>query len=88
MISSTLENFLGLDVASLSDNISIVEIAVQKKWIGKTLRGLDLRKNYALNVIAIKENNKTELVTNPDIILGESTRLVVIASKTDIEKLK
>ena len=77
-----------LDVASLSDNISIVEIAVQKKWIGKTLRGLDLRKNYALNVIAIKENDKTELVTNPDIILGESTRLVVIASKTDIEKLK
>lgn len=77
-----------LDVASLSDNISIVEIAVQKKWIGKTLRGLDLRKNYALNVIAIKENDKTELVTNPDIILGESTRLVVIASKADIEKLK
>ena len=77
-----------IDVATLSDDISIVEITCPKKWLGKTLRELDIRKNHALNVIAIIKNGKTELVSDPDTILDEGTMLVVIANKTDIEKIK
>lgn len=77
-----------IDVATLSDDISIVEISVQKKWLGKTLRELDIRKNYGLNVIALVRDGNTELVTSPDVILDENTKLVVIADKTDIEKIK
>ena len=77
-----------IDVATLSDNISIVEISVQKKWLGKTLRELDIRKNYKLNVIAIIRNGNTELVTSPDVVLDQETKLIVIADKADIEKLR
>ena len=77
-----------IDVATLSDDISIVEMAAQKKWIGKTLRELDIRKNYGLNVIALINDGKTELVTDPDTVLDDDTKLIVIASKNDIEKIK
>ena len=77
-----------IDVASLSDDISIVEIVTPKKWLGKTLRELDIRKNYSLNVIAVIAGGKTKLVSDPDTILDEDTKLVVIANKKDIEKIK
>ncbi len=77
-----------IDVAALSDDISIVEIDSAKKWIGKTLRELDLRKNHNLNVIALIKGKKTELVSNPDTVIDEETKLVIIANKKDIEKLK
>ena len=77
-----------IDVATLSDDISIVEMSAQKKWLGKTLRELDIRKNYGLNVIALINDGKTELVTDPDTVLDDDTKLIVIASKNDIEKIK
>ena len=77
-----------VDIASVSNEISIVEIDVMKKWQGKTLRELNLRQNHSLNVIAATKNGKTELISNPDTVLDAQTKLVVIANKTDIEKLK
>ena len=77
-----------LDIADISDSISVLEIAIQKKWEGKSLKELDLRKKYSLNVIAIKYDGKTELVSNPDTVLTKDMKLIVIADKADIEKLK
>ena len=77
-----------VDIASVSDDISIVEIDVMKKWQGKTLRELDLRKNNRLNVIALIKNGKTELVSDPDVVLDEATKLIIIAHKCDVEKIK
>ncbi len=77
-----------IDVAAISDDISIVEIEALNKWIGKTLRELDLRKNHNLNVIALIRDGITELVSNPDTVIDEKTKLVIIANKKDIEKLK
>ena len=77
-----------IDVADLSDEISIVEIDVLKKWNGKTLKELDLRRTHSLNFIAIKSNGSTELVSNPDMVLSENMKLVIIAHKRDVEKIK
>ena len=77
-----------IDVAALSDDISIVEIDILKKWSGKTLRELDLRKHHNLNVIALKSGGTTKLVSDPDTVIDENTKLVIIANKKDIEKIK
>lgn len=77
-----------VDVAVLSDSISIVEIDVSKKWVGKTLKELDLRKKYSVNIIAIVNGDNTELVTNPDMVLNQDMKLIIIANKRDIEKIK
>ena len=43
-----------VDAIELSKNILMIEQDVKKEWVGKTLLELNLRKKYALNVIAIK----------------------------------
>ncbi|MBR2021248.1 MAG: TrkA family potassium uptake protein [Clostridia bacterium] len=77
-----------IDIAAISDDISIIEILVPKKWAGKSLRELDLRKNFGLNVIALIKNEKTELIANPDTVLDDDTKLIIIANKSDIERIK
>jgi len=77
-----------IDIADISDDISIIEILVPNKWAGKSLRELDLRKNFGLNVIALVKNGNTELIANPDTTLDCETKLIIIANKSDIEHIK
>ena len=48
-----------VDLIDLSDDISVIEIPVREKWVGKTLIELDLRKKYAINIIAIRKSTCT-----------------------------
>ncbi|MDZ7835951.1 MAG: hypothetical protein U5K84_12135 [Alkalibacterium sp.] len=43
-----------LDVITLDDENSIIEITAPDRWIGRSLKELDLRKNTKFNVIGMK----------------------------------
>ena len=77
-----------VDIIELSKNVSMIELNVKEEWIDKTLLELNLRKKYSINVIAIKENNKVEINIDPNVVLTEKMKLVVIGSKTKLSKLK
>ena len=47
--SSNILNFI-----ELSDDFGIVELAAPKPWVGKSLRTLDVRAKYRVNIIAIR----------------------------------
>ena len=76
-----------LDIAELSPEVSIIELDVKKEWIGKSLRQLDLRKRYSLNVVAESVNGKINVNMNPDEALSESKKLIVIAETEALKKL-
>lgn len=81
------KNFL--DYVELSDQHSIVEIAVLPDWIGKSLKELDLRNKYKINVMAIrKENNGLSITPGPDDVLNEKDVIVVIGKNTELQKLR
>lgn len=46
-----------IEILSLSDQFSIVEIKTPPKWVGKTIVELDLRNREHINVLAIKRGN-------------------------------
>lgn len=77
-----------LDIADISDDISILEIDVKSEWIGKTLRELELRKKYNINVIALKENENINISFNPDIILSNNMKMIVVANQREINRIK
>lgn len=76
-----------VDMIELSKDVSMVEIDVKPEWQGKTLMALNLRKKYSLNVIAIKRGEKVTIDIDPETVLDESMKLVVIASTKKLEKL-
>ncbi|MGC1119560.1 MAG: TrkA family potassium uptake protein [Candidatus Methanofastidiosia archaeon] len=73
----------------LTPEYSIVEIAPPKDFLGKTLRGLDLRKEYGIVVIAVKDmlTNTFHLIPGGDFEIRPDTVLIIIGKKSDIEKL-
>ncbi len=76
-----------IDMVSLSKDVSIIEIDVKKEWFGKNLIELNLRKNYGLNIVAIKKDDIVSVDINPEIVLDNEMTLIVIANTTKLEKL-
>lgn len=77
-----------VDLIDLSEDISVIEIPVKEKWVGKSLIELDLRKKYAINIIAIRNGEDILVNVDPNVQLSKEMQLVVIINKTNINKLK
>ena len=77
-----------VDLIDLSEDISVIEIPVREKWVGKTLIELDLRKKYSINIIAIRNGEDILVNIDPNVQLSNEMQLVVIINKTNINKLK
>lgn len=69
-----------IDMLSLSDDVSIVEITVRDEWVGKNLIELNLRKKHGLNIVAIKTGEMVNVNVNPEEPLDKSMTLIVIAN--------
>lgn len=73
-----------VDMVEISDKVSIVEMNVPSVWVGKTLIDLHLRKNYGINIIAIKHKGEVFTTVSPEKPLEADMKLTVIAN---VEKL-
>lgn len=76
-----------IDIADITDNISILEIDIKSEWIGKTLRELDLRKKYNINIMAFKNGNQV-IFANPDVVIDEGMKMIAMADKQSAAFLK
>lgn len=71
-----------------SNDYSIIEIAVPEKWVGKTLRNLDVRNTYGINVIAISHpsSHSVDISINPNNPLSKDDALVLLGTDDIILK--
>lgn len=78
-----------LDRIGLTGNSSIIELIAPKELIGKSLRELDIRAKYGVNVIAFKKKEKEEEKINvtpqADYLVAEGDILVVFGENERIE---
>ncbi|MBN2737499.1 MAG: TrkA family potassium uptake protein [Spirochaetales bacterium] len=82
LVSPLLMNYF-----PISEDLIIAEVKVASKFTGKSLIQVDLRKNYQLNVIAIKnqENNKYQNF-NPAYQFKNDDVILVSGNEKDISK--
>ncbi len=76
-----------LERFDIDEEQSFMEVKVPKEFLHKSLRELELRKNYGINVIMKKYNGKTEIVTDPDMVFNEKDTIYVIGKNKDIQKI-
>lgn len=81
------------DYLQLSGNCSIIEITPPKDFIGKTLKQLNIRAKYRLNIVAIKRKSEkgeetVNVVPVAEEKIGEGDMLLVAGANEDIERLK
>lgn len=77
-----------LDYLELSDKHSLVEIAVNQSFAGKTIIELDVRARYGLNIVAIRRNHDMIVSPQASEVILEGDTLVVIGSNQDITRFE
>jgi trk system potassium uptake protein TrkA len=77
-----------LNYVRLGTGFSIQEMAVPQKWIGESLRELELPTRFGISVIAVHDVLTDEMmpVPNPDAPLKESDTLLLARSEEALAK--
>lgn len=88
-----------IDSFELSDDFSIIEINIPERHVGKTIREIQLRRNY--NILALTTIKKTKIksfvgqtrnedkvqgVASPDTVLEKNDILVIYGANSDLRK--
>lgn len=76
-----------LEFFNIDDNLCLIEMKPKKEWIGKTLRELNLREKYHINVVAVKDHNEMRSHIDPNRALDETSDLLIIAERDDLKKI-
>lgn len=78
-----------LDYLPLLSGIDIQEIAPPEKFLGKSLRELNLRNRFGVQVIAIKEiiAEKTTYMPKADFVIKDSDILILMGEQDQLERI-
>lgn len=77
-----------LDYIELSPDYSIIEIETPKMWVGKSIKDLNVRANYGINIMAIRKDNEVNISPDADDIIEENFIIVAIGSVDDLSRLE
>lgn len=79
-----------LEFLPLAEDYTIAQVNAPPSFIGKSLRDLDLRRRYEVNIIAVKElvPGRFVMVPSPDFAVKDSDVLVMLGKKADLKEIK
>lgn len=87
-IGNEIMNGNYFEAIELSEEYSIVDMAVPNSWIGKSLQEINIRSRFGVNVIGIRGREETNINPNADHQLTEDEILIVLGHNSDIQKLR
>ncbi len=78
-----------LEYLPLISGLTVQEIAAPEKFIGKSLKELDLRNKYDIQVMVIKEiiPEKTTFMPKADFVIKDSDILIILGEEKQLKKL-
>lgn len=76
-----------VDLVELSKEFSMVEMPVPEMWIGKSLRELDVRGSYGLNIIGVKREGNLKVNLDPEKPMEKEATLVIVGKNSDFAKI-
>ena len=87
-LARNLSNVDILNFIELSEDYSVVERRCPRQWLDKTIRDLDIRALYHLNVIAVRQGDGTMLIApGGEYLLRDGDCMVVLGTNQDIERV-
>ncbi|MBC8179952.1 TrkA family potassium uptake protein [candidate division KSB1 bacterium] len=89
-VARTLRGDNMLDYVPLGEDYSIIEIAPPQIWLGRTLIDLDIRREYNVQIIMIKEliPENTLMIPSGEHIIKDSDVLVILGNNKDLERVE
>lgn len=74
------------DYVEIDKDYGIFEVEVPMNWYEKTIRELDIRNRYNVNILGIKRDGKICMNIPPDTRLQERETIMVLGKLVDVQK--
>ena len=75
-----------LDYIQVSKDFAVFEIEMPKDWAGKSIGEIDVRKNFKVNIIAVKSKDAGNVSLDSDYRFSEGESLYIIGKDKDIQR--
>ena len=83
LLSSSFKDFFKLD-----ENMYMIEMIPRKDWIGKNLIELDLRRNFNVNVVAVRRKGELWRFVDPKEPFTAESLLLIVMEKKHMKKFE
>ena len=87
-LARSLNSHNVLDYIELSEDYGILEIPAPKSWVGKTLKGLNIRAKLGVNIIAVESGEVTNVSPSADYLIREGDVMVVLGDNYSLEAVQ
>jgi trk system potassium uptake protein TrkA len=77
-----------LDFIELSDEYGIAEVEIPPQWVGKTIRELNVRVKYSVDVLGIRRQEKLQLSPGADHCFASGDIAVVLGRNEDLAAIR
>jgi trk system potassium uptake protein TrkA len=75
------------DLIQITEEYAIYEIPVLVSWIGKTIQEVDVRKNYHVNIIVVKNGDRVTGAPGANYKFVENDHIMILGTQHDVFKL-
>lgn len=76
-----------IQLFKISEDILAYEIMAKQSWIGKNLIELDLRSNYSINVVGVRNNGVTLVNIDPKRPFEKEDVLLILSDEKSFKRL-
>ena len=74
------------EYVEIDEDYGIFEVEVPMNWYEKSIRELDIRNRYNVNILCIKRDGKISMNIAPDTQLRENDTIMVLGKLVDVQK--
>lgn len=74
------------DYVEIDEDYGIFEVEVPMNWYEKSIRELDIRNRYNVNILGIKRDGKISMNIAPDTQLQQEDTIMVLGKFADVQK--
>lgn len=74
------------DYVEIDEEYGIFEVEVPKNWHEKTIRELDIRNRYHINILGIRRDGKISMNLAPDMRLQPEDAIMALGKFADVQK--
>lgn len=80
----------GIEVFQLDDEVVVVEFTVPAGWVGKSIRDLEIRDQYQLNIIGYRDGEDQPLRSQlgPDFVWPAEVRVMAVTDNQYLDRIQ
>ena len=75
-----------LDYVKLDEDHAIFEVAVPKEWDKNSIEQINIRKQYGINILGVREEGRMNLSVTPETVLSNNMTMLVLGEKRAIQR--